>query len=190
MIGFYISIGSILTFLMIENFLRFSKDAKSLKISESDKGTTALLRFALISTITLVLCSYFLNIYNILRFNNRVLFFMGLIFVIIGIVIRLIATFTLKEYYTRTLKITDKHKVIKHGIYSIVRHPGYLGVTTFLIGSGLLTGNLITIILIVIIVPFSFIKRLLIEEQMLLENFGDEYKGYMKKTYRLIPFIF
>jgi len=187
---FYISIGSILTFLIIENFLRFSKDAKSLETSESDKGTTALLRFALILTITLVLCSYFLNTYNILRLNNRVFFYLGLIFVIIGLVIRLIATFTLKEYYTRTLKITEKHKVIKHGIYGIVRHPGYLGVTTLLIGSGLLTGNLITAILIIIIVPFSFIKRLLIEEQMLLENLGDEYRDYMKKTYRLVPFIF
>jgi len=175
---------------MIENFLRFSKDAKSLKTSDSDKGTTAILRFALISTIILVLCSYFLNLYNILQIDSQVLFFIGLSFVIVGLIIRLIATFTLKEYYTRTLKITDKHKIVKHGIYSIVRHPGYLGVTTFLVGAGLLTGNLISIILIVLTVPFSFIKRLLIEEQMLLKHFGNEYKEYMEKTYRLIPFIF
>lgn len=190
MTGFYISIGSLLTYLIIENFLRFGKDAKSLKTRESDQGTTVLLRIALISTVLLVLVSYFLNRHNLFRSNSKILIFSGLIFVITGIIIRLIATFTLKECYTRTLKITDKHKVVKHGIYSIVRHPGYLGVTTFLIGCGLLTGNFLTIILILLIVPFSFIKRLLVEEQMLIEYFGDEYKEYMKKTYRLIPFIF
>jgi protein-S-isoprenylcysteine O-methyltransferase Ste14 len=190
MIGFYISIASVITFLLIENFLRFGKEAKSLKTSSADKGTTALLRFALISTIVLDLCSYLFNFYNILPLNNRILFYTGLVFVIAGISIRLIATFTLKEYYTRTLKVTESHKVIKNGIYSVVRHPGYLGVTTFLVGSGLLTGNLITIILIVAIVPYCFIKRLLVEEQMLLASFGDDYIEYMKRTKRLIPFIF
>ena len=127
---------------------------------------------------------------SILRVESNALFDLGIIMVICGFVIRIIATLTLKEFYTRTLKVTTTHKLIQHGIYSIIRHPGYLGVMTLLIGSGLLAGNLISLTLIIIIVPFSFIKRLLTEEKMLTENFGDDYKKYMQRTYRLIPLLF
>lgn len=75
MTGFYISIGSLFTYLIIENFLRFGKDAKSLKTCEADKGKTVLLRIALISTVLLVLVSYFLNRHNIFRSNSKALFF-------------------------------------------------------------------------------------------------------------------
>jgi protein-S-isoprenylcysteine O-methyltransferase Ste14 len=38
---------------------------------------------------------------------------------------------------------------------------------------------------------FAVIRhRLIFEERMLVEEFGDEYRDYMKKTWRLIPFIY
>jgi protein-S-isoprenylcysteine O-methyltransferase Ste14 len=172
------------------DFLRFGKDAKTMKTSGSDKGTTALLSFAIISTIVWVLCSYPLNKYNILSINNSTIYYVGLIFVFLGMTIRIIAVLTLREYYTKTLKIIDTHKVINRGIYNIIRHPGYLGVITFLTGCGLLTGNLISITLIILIVPYSYSKRIMVEEQMLLDNFKDDYKNYMESTYKLIPYIF
>jgi protein-S-isoprenylcysteine O-methyltransferase Ste14 len=176
--------------LSLLDFIRFGKDAKTLKIYESDKGTTALLSYAIISTIVLVLCSYLLNRYNILSIDNPEIFYTGLIFLVLGMTIRIIAVLTLREYYTKTLKIIDTHKIISRGIYSIIRHPGYLGVITFLTGCGLLTGNLISITLIILIVPYFYSKRIMVEEQMLLDNFKEDYKKYMERTYRLIPFIF
>jgi len=32
--------------------------------------------------------------------------------------------------------------------------------------------------------------RIKIEEKMLIEKFGDEYRQYMEKTKKLIPFIY
>jgi protein-S-isoprenylcysteine O-methyltransferase Ste14 len=32
--------------------------------------------------------------------------------------------------------------------------------------------------------------RTKIEEKMLIEKFGDEYRDYMKKTKKLIPFVY
>ncbi|MGA7722540.1 MAG: isoprenylcysteine carboxylmethyltransferase family protein [Ignavibacteriaceae bacterium] len=161
-----------------------------MKTSGSDKGTTALLSFAIISTIVLVLCSYPLNKYNILSINNSTIYYLGLIFVLLGMAIRIIAVLTLREHYTKTLQIIETHKIISNGIYSIIRHPGYLGVMTFLIGCGLLPGNLISITLIILIVPSFYSKRIKVEEQMLLDNFKEDYEKYMERTYRLIPFIY
>ena len=40
--------------------------------------------------------------------------------------------------------------------------------------------------------PFGslFFGRIAREEQMMLESFGDEYRDYMSKTYRICPLIF
>jgi len=35
-----------------------------------------------------------------------------------------------------------------------------------------------------------FMGRIGREEQMMLETFGDDYREYMSKTYRIIPLIF
>jgi protein-S-isoprenylcysteine O-methyltransferase Ste14 len=36
----------------------------------------------------------------------------------------------------------------------------------------------------------TYLLRLSQEEQMLLEQFGDEYRAYMQRTKRLIPYLF
>jgi protein-S-isoprenylcysteine O-methyltransferase Ste14 len=190
MTGVYISLIAAVTFLFLERFLRFSNDARTLKTTFYDKGTTARLRFALFSSVIIIIGSYFLNRMNILRIDTPAVFISGLILTVSGITLRIIATLTLREYYTRTLMITENHRVVKHGVYRIIRNPGYLGTMTFLTGCGILTGNLAAMLLILLIVPYSFIKRLLTEEQMLMEHFGNDYREYMKTTYRLIPFLF
>jgi len=43
-------------------------------------------------------------------------------------------------------------------------------------------------ILMLELIPLT-IYRIKIEEKMLIEKFGDEYREYMKKTKRLIPFV-
>ncbi len=35
-----------------------------------------------------------------------------------------------------------------------------------------------------------FLRRINIEEEVLIEQFGQDYIDYMKKTKRLIPFIY
>ncbi len=47
---------------------------------------------------------------------------------IAGFIILLVAQITLGRFYASTLIIREDHKLITHGIYSLVRHPIYLGV--------------------------------------------------------------
>ena len=88
-----------------------------------------------------------------------------------------------------TLKVREKHVLIKTGVYRLVRHPMYS--SFFLLGlaqmfllpnwlagaSGLLGAGML----------FTF--RVLREERMMLESFGDEYRAYMAATKRVIPWI-
>jgi protein-S-isoprenylcysteine O-methyltransferase Ste14 len=76
--------------------------------------------------------------------------------------------------------------VITGGVFSVVRHPIYLGAILFYAGMICLTLSLASAALLVIIIGFyRFISRY--EEKLLTERFGDEYRDYMRKVPMLFP---
>ena len=90
--------------------------------------------------------------------------------------------------YTSRLGVQPGHRVVTNGPYRLVRHPGYLGAILCLIGIGLALSSLIAILLPVLFVPI-LVWRIGREEEMLLEEFGQDYRTYMQKTKRLIPMV-
>ncbi len=76
--------------------------------------------------------------------------------------------------------------VITGGVFSLVRHPIYLGAILFYAGMICMTLSLASAGLLVIIIAFyRFISRY--EELLLTERFGDEYREYQKKVPMLFP---
>ena len=93
---------------------------------------------------------------------------------------------TLGKYYAPILELKEKHTLINFGPYSHVRHPMYVVFIIFTLSMALITVNLfVTIFSIIVVIQFPFIARQ--EEQMLLKEFGKEYKDYMKQTGRFFP---
>ncbi len=84
--------------------------------------------------------------------------------------------------------IKAEPELITTGPYHFVRHPIYTGVLLAMFGSALIAG----IAWLVIIIAFSyyFISSAKVEEELLTEQFPDQYPFYQKRTKILIPFIF
>jgi len=81
-----------------------------------------------------------------------------------------------------------KHQVVTTGVYSIVRHPMYLGGSLLFIGTPMLLGSAYGLI-IGLLLMFLLLFRIIGEEKM-LNNELEGYAEYKKKVkYRLIPFI-
>lgn len=117
-------------------------------------------------------------------------FFSGLIFILAGSIIRLVAFRTLGKYFSIMVTIQQNHKLVKKGIYRLIRHPAYTGLFLFMLGIGLSLGNWLSLFIIFTIsVTIAFV-RVPLEEKVLIERFGDEYRSYMKKTKRYIPYLF
>lgn len=90
---------------------------------------------------------------------------------------------------TARLQIVERHQLVKDGLYKHVRHPIYLGETLRNFGFVLIPSSIYGALLIAVATIFLFF-RMGIEEKMLIEVFGDEYKEYQKNTKKMIPYLY
>jgi len=96
----------------------------------------------------------------------------------------------LGEFFTPVISIQKNQKLIQEGPYKYIRHPSYTGLFLEIVGVGLFLSNWLAIIIILILLFPSLIYRILIEEKVLVKEFGNEYTSYQKRTKKLIPFIY
>jgi len=175
----------------LDPFLRYGREAKSITRTEKDKNSTTLLGILNIVNLLFLLSGFLLNRYTvIILFSNSIIPFCGNFILIIGFFIRVISIRTLREYYTRTLKIQPSQKVVDTGIYKYIRHPGYFGSILQWLGAGISSNNMIVLSLTVLTTLIVYHYRINREEMMLLESLGNNYRDYMKHTKRLIPGIY
>ncbi|MGY5853954.1 MAG: isoprenylcysteine carboxylmethyltransferase family protein [Candidatus Thorarchaeota archaeon] len=94
----------------------------------------------------------------------------------------------LDHQWSIALEIQEDHKLITTGPYKRVRHPMYLGIFVYTIGLCLISLDVLVILLFVFSIWVNY-RRIPSEEQMMIEQFGDEYLEYIKRSGRLIPSI-
>jgi protein-S-isoprenylcysteine O-methyltransferase Ste14 len=73
-------------------------------------------------------------------------------------------------------------KVVKHGIYSKVRHPVYVFGLLLFFGLILYMNMPILLVVLAILIPVQ-VMRARAEEKVLVEKFGAEYADYRKTTW-------
>ena len=182
---------SFLTHVLIDPRLRKDAVAKSIKPTKHDEGTSRLIQVVFLLSWLLLLLTALPNQFQIGVVEPHLVFTaLGIVLAAAGFLIRVVAMRTLGEFFTRTLRIREKHRVVSEGIYRRVRHPGYLGTILFFVGSGIATANLITTLLILAAILPTFVRRIAVEERMLTDQLGEEYSDYKAKTWKLIPFVF
>ena len=81
----------------------------------------------------------------------------------------------------------EEPQVITTGVFSIVRHPIYLGSILLYLGFIILSLSLLsTLVWFIIIIFYYMISRY--EEKLLIQRFGSVYEEYKKKVPMLLPF--
>ena len=95
----------------------------------------------------------------------------------------LLAGFGLNTVFGKTRK---EPQVITTGVFSIVRHPIYLGSIILYLGFSLLSLSLLsTLVWSIIIIFYYIISRH--EVKLLTQRFGSAYEEYKKKVPMLFP---
>lgn len=88
------------------------------------------------------------------------------------------------------LDIRQKHSLVTAGVYRLVRHPMYSAFWLNAAGQALLLPNWIAGPAGLFGIALLYFARVAREERMMLETFGEEYRAYMGRSARLIPWIY
>jgi protein-S-isoprenylcysteine O-methyltransferase Ste14 len=77
-------------------------------------------------------------------------------------------------------------KLLKDGIYRVVRHPRYLSAGLAVIALALFVDYVGVYVLIFLLFPLGY-PMLVFEERELVDRFGEEYRQYQREVPRILP---
>lgn len=89
--------------------------------------------------------------------------------------------------WSPSLEIRENHELVTRGIYGIIRHPMYASQWLWVIAQPLLLPNWIAGWLNLAVFVLFYTLRVKAEEQLMLEQFGDQYRSYMQKVGAVFP---
>jgi protein-S-isoprenylcysteine O-methyltransferase Ste14 len=88
-----------------------------------------------------------------------------------------------------SLEVRDKHELITRGVYRYVRHPMYSAFFLWAVAQALLLPNWIAGLSGIVGFGTLYLFRVGREEQLMLNAFGEEYRTYMRRTARILPWV-
>ena len=92
----------------------------------------------------------------------------------------------LGKEWSPQLQLRGEHHLVTSGPYAWVHHPLYTAMFGWGVGVVLVTANWVFVILAVVVLA-GMMARVPREEQMMIEEFGEEYKSYTQRTGRFFP---
>ena len=114
----------------------------------------------------------------------------GLALLVAGTALRWAAIRALWRYFTVNVSILEGQRVVKRGLYGLVRHPAYTGLLLRYLGFGLAFANWLSAALVFVPLLCATVYRIRVEERALLEHFSEEYELYALAKKRLVPGIY
>jgi protein-S-isoprenylcysteine O-methyltransferase Ste14 len=88
-----------------------------------------------------------------------------------------------------SLEVREQHALVQSGVYRRIRHPMYTSFFLLGVAQLLLLPNWLAGLAGIAGAGVLFGFRVAREERMMLESFGEDYRGYMAHTKRIVPWI-
>lgn len=134
----------------------------------------------LLAVFTPLLDSYAISVPDPVRFIFLLIF-------ALNIWLFVLAHRDLGKNWSAILEIKEGHSLVRAGIYKRIRHPMYAHFWIWVIAQGFILANGLVLAFGVIAWGLLYFLRVPKEEEMLIAEFGDEYRNYMNETGRVIP---
>jgi protein-S-isoprenylcysteine O-methyltransferase Ste14 len=96
----------------------------------------------------------------------------------------------LGQNWSVSLDLRERHTLVTTGIYALVRHPMYSGFWLMALAQLLLLPNWVAGPAGLVGFGILFFGRVRREEEMMITAFGDEYRAYMGRTARVVPWLY
>jgi protein-S-isoprenylcysteine O-methyltransferase Ste14 len=171
-----------------EIFLNLRQRRKSNVTTSGDKGSLWLLYGLITVGYALAFSIAATKIGRIYYWNT--FFVIGMALFVTGLIIRISSILTLKQYFTYSVARVEDQVIIETGLYKTIRHPGYLGQLIIFLGISISLSNWLSILVMMIPITLGYLYRINVEEKFMIEQLGENYLNYQKRTKRLIPMVY
>lgn len=114
------------------------------------------------------------------------LHWMGVGLVAAGLALRAAAMAQLGHRFSPRVAIQHEHVLETGGLYSRVRHPGYLGALNAALGAALAFESALGLVPVVLLLP-ALTARVRREDRVLENRFGDAFRAWRSRTGGLLP---
>jgi protein-S-isoprenylcysteine O-methyltransferase Ste14 len=175
------------SWILSEVYLNRFARSGNIEKQRKDNGSEWMLWLSAIGSVTL---ASIISIYSSASItSNETLFYLPPIIMVAGIIFRFAAVRQLGKFFTVDVVLQKDHQLIQTGLYKYVRHPSYTGALITFTGFGLSLNHWISFVLVFSSAIISFNIRMNLEENALISLFGDTYRDYKNRTWKVLPFV-
>ncbi|WP_416147165.1 methyltransferase family protein [Salipaludibacillus sp. HK11] len=175
-----------ITIIWIGEFIFF----KNRRLDETESTETSSFPKIFLSVLAVIIVSIISREGQFLAVDLTAILWLGIFLYAIGVFIRYWGMMALGKQFTRNVNVNKEDKIIGSGPFRFLRHPLYSGLLSTMIGISFYTGSLLGLIItFTVFLPF-LLKRIRLEEALLIKSFGQEYVRWSQSRRRLVPFIY
>jgi protein-S-isoprenylcysteine O-methyltransferase Ste14 len=156
---------------------------------ETDRANDWVLIALLIGGLSLGWASGYCDHHSIWALGREGVRALGLTLFLIGAALRIGSILSLADQFTVWVSIQQDHELVTDKLYRYLRHPSYTGAIFTLLGWALVCRSAVGI-LIALLMSALLVSRLNAEEKLLLQAFPRDYADYIRRTWRLLPFVY
>lgn len=162
---------------------------KGIKTDQIGRGKVG---FVKIIELTMKVATYAVLVVEVLSVILNTNFFIipirsiGVFIGIIGVIVFIVSVLTMQDSWRAGVPKAEKTELVTRGIYQISRNPAFLGFDLVYIGMVMMFFNwglLVTSIFAIVMLHLQIVN---VEENFLMEVFGEEYLEYKEKVCRYL----
>ena len=182
-----------LAFMAIFNICYFAKmisqRKQGIKTEQLGKGKVGFVKFI---EVTLKITTYLLPVIQVISIvlysgtAHIALRIIGVVITALGVLAFIISVVQMKDNWRAGVQREEKTNLVTTGIYSISRNPAFLGFDLMYIGILFTFFNWYLCFATSFALVFFHLQIVNVEEEFLVEAFGQEYLEYQKKVCRYL----
>jgi protein-S-isoprenylcysteine O-methyltransferase Ste14 len=120
-------------------------------------------------------------------FSRPIVGIIGSALCVIGVALAVWARVCLATNWSPRPAVKVDHALVTSGPYRLIRHPIYTGMLLALLGTGLDAG--IIGLAVFVCAAAVLVRRIPIEEGLMMQLFKEQYSEYIRHTKALLPFL-
>ena len=156
------------------------------QLGKGKVGITKFIEIALKISSYVIILTEVISILFYAGSENNVLRIIGLILLGLGVFAFTVSVLQMKDNWRAGVQREEKTELVTTGIYSISRNPAFFGFDLMYIGILITFFNWILCVVTCVVMVLFHLQIVNVEEDFLIEAFGDEYIKYRKKVCRYL----